>query len=229
MFPEKKIPPKGFCNTPWLLGEIHSYMKNIYHMGREVFWPKNSIVVSPGNPFDALYLLLDGMIGIYGVHKDDSRYPLWIMCPGNLLGENALLCRRPSVRYIETLEDCRAVAFSPELMFGKIIPQYPEIGLAVMENMAVKAFIISRRELEFNLPLTVRIAMFIYICTFEHESITAPVAFLTVDRIMSTFHIKKNTACLIVNKLVRAGIVRFEDSRIVVQDRARLEGLAFVS
>ncbi len=214
-------------NIPWLLGEIHPRMREVLHFGKEIIWEKNTVVHEPGRFFQAVYFLLDGLLSVSAVKKDGKRHPLWIMCPGNLLGENALLLRKPSQRYIETLKECRVVEFSREILCEKIIPEFPEIGLAIMENMAIKSYISMHRFEEMYLPLNVRIAMFLYICTCENCQDRSPSMILTKVLLVEVFKVKMAAISLVLNKLAKEGVLDIQDQEITVLNRNALEKYAF--
>jgi CRP-like cAMP-binding protein len=90
-----------------------------------------------GDPGDELFIVQEGGIAIYMPSKDQpgQEQPIRIFGPGEMMGEMALIDRRPRSLSARAVEATRLLALTG-VDFTRLLNRHPAMGMAVMAGLS---------------------------------------------------------------------------------------------
>lgn len=97
-------------------------------------YKKGELLVMEGEAMDSLVILNGGQVKAFRTTQDGREQILHIFSEGDFFGERNLLRDHPSAYSIEALEDVH-VCLIHKREFQKLIKEYPDIALKVMEEL----------------------------------------------------------------------------------------------
>ena len=90
--------------------------------------PKNSTVITQGDPADALYIILSGKVQVYVMDAAGKKTLLGTLNGGDYFGELSLLDESLRSASVETLESCN-LAVIPNTEFKRYLMKNPAIAI----------------------------------------------------------------------------------------------------
>lgn len=104
---------------------------------KEAKIPAKTIIISQGDPADAIYLVAKGSARVYKITEDGEEITLSIAGPGDVIGEMALVDRAPRSAYVQTLTETLIFTLKGT-DFVKIMHEYPEIAIILLSSLSNK-------------------------------------------------------------------------------------------
>lgn len=111
--------------------------KAVFQVLQFQFYPKGSIVLTPGKIGDCLYFVEKGLMRSYYFEEEDRREPreitAWVVAEGGVAMATESFYRQvPSTEYLEVLEDCSVFILSRE-HFARLQYGYPDFARFVLQ------------------------------------------------------------------------------------------------
>ena len=107
-----------------------SFLKSIKYYNDYKFFQKGDFIFRQGDPGDVMYALVDGDVEII---FDGSQ--ISIVKPGEVLGEMALIDKKPRSATARALTDCKVVVIN-EQRFNFLMQQTPVFVAEIMKVMS---------------------------------------------------------------------------------------------
>ncbi len=111
-------------------------LMQIHDVSMEHFYRKKDLLFEPGTKLDTVYILKEGEVTLYQMHKD-KRVILDILKPGSFFGNISLNPNEETTYYAEATDKVLICAFSTD-SFLAIIRSYPEIVLRLLQMFTEK-------------------------------------------------------------------------------------------
>lgn len=120
---DKKEIEQHIVNFPLFKGLFSEEIKKILEQGFIVHFSKDEVVFHEGNIGSQVYIILEGVIGIYQEGKEITR-----LSEGEIFGEMALLTRQPRSATAKAIENSSLFVFS-ETTFEKLLKKKTAVRL----------------------------------------------------------------------------------------------------
>jgi len=107
-------------------------------------FPKRSLVYSPHDPMDGVFLLATGRVKICTITEEGKQAILALIEPGELFGELAVL--EPGVRedYAEACEDSVVIRIAVEVI-QQLMGDHPTVGVGITKLIGLRRRRLERR------------------------------------------------------------------------------------
>lgn len=217
-------------SSPWICKGTEVCWETVLPLATLREYRKNETIIQAGQTLEALGLLKSGVAKTVAVDAAGHEKIIWFMESGCVLGETPLLNEKPCAYYFQAVERCQVYWFSKEVLFGILLPRYPEINKALLSIMARKIHILSTQteEQAFLKPL-VRVAKVIYLFyankkeTGWKEYPSLPVSQEEIANLLGLHRVTVNQA---LQSLRIQGVLENNTHRIIVRDLERLRRAA---
>ena len=217
-------------SSPWICRGTEVCWETVLPLATLREYRKNENIIQAGQTLEALGLLKSGIAKTVAVDTAGHEKIIWFMESGCVLGETPLLNEKPCAYYFQAVERCQVYWFSKEVLFGILLPRYPEINKALLSIMARKIHILSTQteEQAFLKPL-VRVAKVIYLFyankkeTGWKEYPSLPVSQEEIANLLGLHRVTVNQA---LQSLRIQGVLENNTHRIIVRDLERLRRAA---
>ena len=212
-------------DVPWLFFEDQSAWDAVIPFGKDVFWPRKTIVRHPGDEAKSIFLIRSGTLKVAAGSCDGLQRTLWFMGAGSVLGEAAMFSGKPYQHYVTVVEDSAAVEFSQDVVLDHILGRHPELSRLLLVNLAAKSYITST-QIEDVAFLTApqRIGRFLFGLCQARNSLQLPLTHTTIAELLGIHRVTVSNALGVFR---RTGILDETDHCITLKDIEALK--AFVS
>lgn len=102
-------------------------------VGRKSY-PRNSTIISAGDPTDALYIVISGRLKVMMSDDEGREVILAILGQGEFFGEMGLIDEAPRSATVIAIEPCELLTIN-KLDFKKCLVENFEIGVGVMKGL----------------------------------------------------------------------------------------------
>jgi len=209
-------------SSPWICTGTEVCWETVLPLATLREYRKNETIIQAGQTLQALGLLKSGVAKTVAVDVTGNEKIMWFMEAVCVMGETPLINDKPCAYYFQAVERCQVYWFSKEVLFGMILPKYPEITKALLAIMARKIHILSTQteEQAFLKPL-VRVAKVIYLFygnkkeTGWKEYPLLPVSQKEIANLLGLHRVTVNQA---LQNLRMSGVLENNTHRIIVRD-----------
>jgi CRP-like cAMP-binding protein len=186
------------------------------HLGRKVIWKGKSCIQRPGDDVTSIFLIREGVIKVSATSAEGVQRTLWFMGPGSILGEAALFAGQKNAHYIDTVEDCVAYEFSRSNVVERLLVDHPDLGEALLTNLATKSYIMSTQVEESTfLSAYRRICRFFYGLCLSRNSRQIPLSHSVIADLLGLHRVTVSNA---IGDLKRRGLLEERGHDLVVAD-----------
>lgn len=212
-------------DVPWLFFEDQSAWDAVVPFGKDVFWPRKTIVRHPGDEAKSIFLIRSGTLKVAAGSCDGLQRTLWFMGAGSVLGEAAMFSGKPYQHYVSVVEDSAAVEFPQDVVLDHILGRHPELSRLLLVNLAAKSYITST-QIEDVAFLTApqRIGRFLFGLCQARNSPQLPLTHTTIAELLGIHRVTVSNALGVFR---RTGILDETDHGITLKDIEALK--AFVA
>ncbi|MDI6453052.1 Crp/Fnr family transcriptional regulator [Peloplasma aerotolerans] len=118
-------------------GLDHKDMQYIHKITKMSTIPKETIVQTPYNQSQGVFLVKEGKLRLYQLSEDGKQYTLGIIGSGNTFGNTSLLSFGTQDVYIETLEDTLICRFDQENLETFLMSK-PDLLVKILRDLGKK-------------------------------------------------------------------------------------------
>jgi len=97
-------------------------------------YPKNTILVSEGDPNEMLYLILKGQVKVFISDEKGKEVLLNLQGPGEYFGEIAIIDKAPRSASVMTIEACQIAVVSKQ-GFERCLAEHPGLAMGLIRNL----------------------------------------------------------------------------------------------
>lgn len=115
--------------------EYQQSLKSLFVHYGQTFSPGTRII-REGEESSEVYFLLSGMASVF-FGENPEEHVLWMMQPGDFVGEMALLDNLPRSASVEILEETQAVVLDRD-SFYQLISNHPALSLRIIRTMGMR-------------------------------------------------------------------------------------------
>ncbi len=110
-------------------------LQAIARLVRERQFPKGSLILSEGDPGDALYFIVHGQVKVTVVAEDGREVILSVLGDGAFFGEMALLDDEPRSAHVISMDDTTLLQLRRE-DFRTRLQQAPELAVSLLRELS---------------------------------------------------------------------------------------------
>ncbi|MEQ1560820.1 MAG: Crp/Fnr family transcriptional regulator [Methyloglobulus sp.] len=127
----------GLKKIPFLSELSEETLTELAQKAKPVNFPKQASIFTEGDESSSLYIILSGIVRVFGSDDKCKEVTLLIQEPGSYFGEIALLSNEPRSASVVTLEktSCAVIAKSD---FIKWLMNHPEIAISLLAVLSEK-------------------------------------------------------------------------------------------
>ena len=175
---------------------------------------------------DTAYFLFRGVVALYTVTKQNSRKILFFLGPGQLLNHNAL-DTKPVTLFTEVIEDAILLAI-PRQAFLELLQRSPALTAALLRHYETRLWRMSHqlKNTAGYIPVERKLAIKLMKLAQDFgverpEGLLIPIT-LTVTQLADFVGVPRETASRACKRLGELGLLRYEDKKFILPDRAGL-------
>jgi CRP/FNR family transcriptional regulator, cyclic AMP receptor protein len=182
--------------------------------------PAGTVLFTPGESVERLYILKQGRIDLYRVTRNGKRLVTRQILPGSIFGIMGLLGQTTQGDYAETVEDSIVCSITRYDIL-KILKQHPEISLHLLEEVGTRLLLIEERLVEATYsPVRVRLAHFVLM---NVDTATGILTNFTHEEIGDIIGAARQTVTETLNLLQHQGFILIGPKKIRIINRPGLE------
>lgn len=202
--------------VPWMEFQNQEMWEKALHLGRKVLWKGKTCIQRPGDEVTSIFLIREGVITVSATSVEGVQRTLWFMGPGSILGEAALFAGQRNNHHIDAVEDCVAYEFSRSNVVDKLLVDHPDLGEALLTNLATKSYIMSTQVEESTfLSAYRRICRFFYGLCLSRNSPQISLSHGTIAELLGLHRVTVSNA---IGDLKRRGLLEERGHDLVVAD-----------
>jgi CRP/FNR family transcriptional regulator, cyclic AMP receptor protein len=216
------IIPKVYTqNTP----EIHRRIEAkefglFFEKIKEEFYPSGTIVFTPEESGEKLYILTQGRVDLFRITSTGKRLVTRQILPGGVFGDMGLLGQTMQGNYAVAFENSLIGIVTREDILA-VLRQRPEVSLRLLETLGNRLRQIEERLVEATYsPVRVRIAHFILT---NADLISGVITNLTHEEIGDIVGAARQTVTENLNLMQTQKLIVVEPKKIRIIDRQSLE------
>src|ERR687893_1760513 len=192
------------------LGEIDRFT----HTRR---FPKNSVLYTPGETGESLFLLKEGAVQIYRPSPEGRKLVIAHLLPYSFFGEMSCIGQGMYDTFAEVTEDSTIVTMNCEVL-NRLLVSKPEIARRILEAFG-RRVLAAERQLEDTVfkGIPARVAALL-LRSAEGDSVDG----LTHQDIAERLGVYRETATNALNELKAADLISIGRKHITILDRERL-------
>lgn len=213
--------------SPWIHIEQKSKWEQILPLAQHRTFPKKSIIIHPGLLINHLYYLKSGEVKTLAINEAGQKKTIWYIQSGCIFGETSLINQKPCSYTFQAMTDCEVYQIDKETLYTKVLPQYPDVALNLIQTLARKVHVLSIQveDWTFNKPLN-RVAKLLYLLYKEREpdSTTDQPLPVTQEELADMLGVHRVTVNNVIRQFRKDGILKNEKF-ILIQDIEKLKGL----
>lgn len=188
---------------------------------------KRTLLFSPGDRLQGIYLIKEGFIKLYEISEDGRETIIYLTGPGNMLSLRALISKEQSAhQYTEAITDVILYTMTREEL-SAVLSQHPEHLIDLLHVLIDRLNHAERRVEGFVAgDATTRVANFLYDAalrfgTKHRKEIVLPVE-LTHQRISEFVGSFRETVTVSLNRLQKEGLIKMSRGKIAILDLEKL-------
>lgn len=183
--------------------------------------PKGSVLYTPGETGEALFVLREGAVQIYRMSAEGRKLVIAHLLPFSFFGEMSCIGHRMYDTYAEAMEDSVIIIMNCADL-ERLLLSKPAIALRILEGMG-KRLLEAEQQLEDTAfkKLMARVATLLV-----REARNDEVTGLSHQDIAERLGVYRETATNALNELKTAGIIKIGRKRITILDHERLKRAA---
>ena len=112
----------------------HEELEIIANYGASRTYPKNTILVSEGDPSEMFYLIQKGQVKVFISDDKGKEVILNLQGPGEYFGEIAIIDKAPRSASVMTNEACQ-IAVVTKQGFERCLAEHPELAMGLIRNL----------------------------------------------------------------------------------------------
>lgn len=202
--------------VPWMEFQNQDRWQKALPLGRKVIWKGKTSIQRPGDDVTSIFLIREGTIKVSATSAEGVQRTLWFMGPGSILGEAALFAGQKNTHYIDAVEDCVAYEFSRGVVVDRLLVDHPDLGEALLTNLATKSYIMSTQVEESTfLSAYRRICRFIYGLCLSRNSRQISLPHSVIAELLGLHRVTVSNA---IGDLKRRGLLEERGHQLVVAD-----------
>jgi CRP/FNR family cyclic AMP-dependent transcriptional regulator len=184
-------------------------------------YPRGSVLYTPGETGDALFLLREGSVQIYRMSAEGRKLIIAHLLPVSFFGEMTCIGQGMYDAYAETTEESLLTALNCAHL-ERLLATRPQVARRILEAFGRRVLEAEQQleEMVFK-GLVARVASLLL-----REAVGDEVAGLSHQEIAERLGVYRETATNALHELKAAGAVSVARRRIRILDRQRLERLA---
>lgn len=132
---------KKSIDVPWLVFDNLLIWDKVLHLGRRVNWRRGDRIHGPGDAARSIFLICSGLIKVSAISREGMQRTLWLMGPGSVLGEAAMLSNKPYRHEISVVEAGTAYEFPTLVVMRDLLESHPDLSRQLLINIAAKSYI----------------------------------------------------------------------------------------
>lgn len=219
----------NFC-SPWISAKDEGWAK-ILNLGVKKYFAQGSIIIGNGQKVDDLYYLHSGTVKLMHIAKDGREKILLYIEKGNIFGEVPFFDRKPCYKQFTAVETCAVYTFSRETFYKRIVPQFPELLVNLMEVLVNKARTICVQASDFDSIVTRLCKMLIYVTERDSEKALDGKLLsskgVSKEELACILGIHRTTLFAAIAQLKHEGILEdISKKRLLINDYERLVKIA---
>jgi CRP-like cAMP-binding protein len=201
---------------PWMEFKDQERWDKALHLGRRIVWKAKATIQNPDDEVSSIFLIRQGVIKLSASSSEGVQRTLWFMGPGSILGEAALFAGQRNAHYVAAVEDCVAYEFSRRTVVEEILVRFPDLGEALLTNLATKAYIMSTQVEESTfLSAYRRICRFFYGICLQRGSRQVSLSHTVISELLGLHRVTVSNA---IRDLKRRGLLEEHGHDIMVSD-----------
>ena len=179
-------------------------------------YPKNSILVSEGDPSDLFYIILSGKVKVFLSDDKGKEVLLNIQGEGEYFGELALIDEAPRSASVMTLETCQMAVVS-RAGFERCLEEHPEFAMGLIRSLVRRIRSLTEQVKGLALlDVYGRVAnTLLHMATAQDGKMVIDQR-LTHQDIANMVGASREMVSRIMKDLSTGGYIRIEDRRIVI-------------
>jgi CRP/FNR family transcriptional regulator, cyclic AMP receptor protein len=175
-----------------------------------------SMIFSQGSPCEYIYILKEGLVGLYQITPEGKRLEIGYIIPETVFGVRGLLSRTGHRNFAEAMKDSVTYIITKE-QFLTFLKRQPEAGLRMLEAAYECLSLVEERLMKSSYsPVKVRLAYFLL---NNSDSTTGMINNLTHEEIGTNIGAIRETVTDILNFMRQRGFVRLKRKQIQLVNR----------
>jgi CRP/FNR family cyclic AMP-dependent transcriptional regulator len=179
-------------------------------------YPKNTILVSEGDPSDLFYIILSGKVKVFLSDEKGKEVLLTIQGPDEYFGELALIDEAPRSASVMTLEACQMAVVS-RAGFERCLEEHPGLAMGLIRSLVKRVRALTEHVKDLALlDVYGRVANTLSHMACARDGLMVIEQRLTHQDIANMVGASREMVSRIMKDLSTGGYIRLEDKRIVI-------------
>jgi CRP-like cAMP-binding protein len=196
-------------------------LDEIGHFTHTRRFPKGSLLYTPGETGEALFLLREGSVQIYRLSPEGRKLVIAHLLPYSFFGEMSCIGQGMYDAYAETTEDALVITMNCAHL-ERLLATKPQVARRILESFGKRILEAERQLEDFAFKsLVPRVAALLL-----RESADGQVRGLSHQDIAERLGVYRETATNALNELKTAGLISTGRKQISILDRPRLEKIS---
>jgi len=185
-----------------------------------------SLIYSPHQPVETLFILKGGRVRIFRVSPDGRALTTAIITPGTIFGEMVVVGQRMHDSFAEAMDDV-AVCVMGRNDVQRLLLGDPRIATRISETLGRRLALVEQRLSDAIFKsVPERIAGTLSVMASTHALGRHPQVNLTHEQLAALAGTSRETTTKVLGEFAELGLIRLGRGRITVLDAAGLDDLA---
>lgn len=204
--------------------------RRVLSQGRRMKFVKGTHISSQGPDAGSLYYLERGEIWLTRTTMDGREKIIWAIGPDSLFGETPFFDELPARSAMVAAMDCTVYAFSRQCVLSQILPNHPELMLALFRSLALKVRVLSNQAVSLSLDdLPSRICKYLHLRQTDDASEKTPLVVspgLNQQDLANLLGVHRVTLNKSLRELEKSGVLGpYARDEVYILDRRRFNEL----
>ena len=208
-----------------VLGSIpEEQVRALLSVARRRRFDRHEVVFHEGDPGDTVHLIARGRVALRVTTPLGDKVTLWILGPGSLFGELAVLDPAPRNATVVALERTETLALHRD-HFDELRQKHPEVDRMLLDSLISEVRRLSTQLLEalyVPVPQRVELRLIDLVRQYGEEGTGAVDIPLTQDELAELCGTSRTTVNKVLSGLETAGLVTVSRGHVVVPEPERL-------
>lgn len=218
----------------WLFSELtETEVDELTKIATRRRYAERAVIFRQADPDTDLYAVVKGNLKVSTSGKEGRELVLSLIGPSQVFGEIALLDRKPRSATVTALSACELIVIR-QADFTRMLLRQPSIATKLLETLAQLVRRLSERaEDSAFLDVRTRLAKKLLDLSAHHSTRVGPNQFilqvkLSQQELGDMVQATRESVNKCLRDWMRQGVIERTSSRLVIQDRRRLQALAGV-